>query len=216
MRLVAITSASKPSIAINATQRAIKARIPSCMARPPEPRRPQRTNRSIPSIFGGEIGTGMRRDPQNLRRGPAHRRQHRQAAGFARRPRPPARIRHAACPKQRTSGLPRGSVLLVEGLPRPNLPSGKIFPAARLPGLVRYFGRDSCCMMPTSAHRIAISSSATWAAMMEAAAEAAMRRIEEARLSRPQTLAAQTIVAVRELLNPAPAPRRCRLFSKGA
>ena len=105
MRLVAITSASKPSIAINATQRAIKARIPSCMARPPEPRRPQRTNGSIPSIFGGEIGTGMRRVPQNLRRGPAHRRQHRQAAGFARRPRPPARIRHAACPKQRTAGF---------------------------------------------------------------------------------------------------------------
>jgi hypothetical protein len=40
MRLVAITSASKPSIAINATQRAIRARIPSSMARPPEPRRP--------------------------------------------------------------------------------------------------------------------------------------------------------------------------------
>ena len=40
MRLVAITSASKPSIAINATQRAIRARITPCMARPPEPRRP--------------------------------------------------------------------------------------------------------------------------------------------------------------------------------
>jgi hypothetical protein len=35
-----MTSASKPSIAINATQRAIRARITSCMARPPEPRRP--------------------------------------------------------------------------------------------------------------------------------------------------------------------------------
>ena len=35
MRLVAITSASKPSIAINATQRAIRARITPCMARPP-------------------------------------------------------------------------------------------------------------------------------------------------------------------------------------
>jgi hypothetical protein len=40
MRLVAITSASKPSIAINATQRAIWARITPCMARPPVPRRP--------------------------------------------------------------------------------------------------------------------------------------------------------------------------------
>ena len=40
MRLVAMTSASKPSIAINATQRAIWARITPCMARPPEPRRP--------------------------------------------------------------------------------------------------------------------------------------------------------------------------------
>ena len=39
MRLVAITIASKPSIAINATQRAIRARITPCMARPPEPRR---------------------------------------------------------------------------------------------------------------------------------------------------------------------------------
>ena len=39
----------------------------------------------------------------------------------------------------------------------------------------------------------------------EAAAEAAMRRIGEARLSRPQTLAAQTIVAVRELLSVASA-----------
>src|SRR5271167_2390783 len=39
MRLVAITSASKPSIAINATQRAIRARITPCMASPPEPRR---------------------------------------------------------------------------------------------------------------------------------------------------------------------------------
>jgi predicted pyridoxine 5'-phosphate oxidase superfamily flavin-nucleotide-binding protein len=37
--VVAITSASKPSIAINATQRAIWARI-TRMARPPEPRRP--------------------------------------------------------------------------------------------------------------------------------------------------------------------------------
>ncbi len=35
MRLVAITSASKPSIAINASQRAIRARITPCMARPP-------------------------------------------------------------------------------------------------------------------------------------------------------------------------------------
>jgi len=40
MRLVAITSANKPSKAINASQRAIRARITSCMARPPEPRRP--------------------------------------------------------------------------------------------------------------------------------------------------------------------------------
>jgi hypothetical protein len=32
MRLVARTSASKPSIAINATQRAIRARITPCMA----------------------------------------------------------------------------------------------------------------------------------------------------------------------------------------
>ena len=40
MRLVAMTSASNPSIAINATQRAIRARIAPCMARPPEPRRP--------------------------------------------------------------------------------------------------------------------------------------------------------------------------------
>jgi hypothetical protein len=39
MRLVAITSASKPSIAINATERAIRARMTLCMARPPEPRR---------------------------------------------------------------------------------------------------------------------------------------------------------------------------------
>jgi len=40
MRLVAITSANKPRIAINLSQRAIRARITSCMARPPEPRRP--------------------------------------------------------------------------------------------------------------------------------------------------------------------------------
>jgi hypothetical protein len=40
MRLVAITSTSKPIIAINATQRAIRARVTPCMARPPEPRRP--------------------------------------------------------------------------------------------------------------------------------------------------------------------------------
>jgi hypothetical protein len=40
MRLVAMTSASNPSIANNATQRAIRARIAPCMARPPEPRRP--------------------------------------------------------------------------------------------------------------------------------------------------------------------------------
>ena len=40
MRLVAITSANKPSIAMNASQRAIRARITPCMARPPEPRRP--------------------------------------------------------------------------------------------------------------------------------------------------------------------------------
>jgi hypothetical protein len=39
MRLVAITSASKPSIAINASQRAIRAHITPCMTRPPEPRR---------------------------------------------------------------------------------------------------------------------------------------------------------------------------------
>src|SRR4249920_1423235 len=39
MRLVAITSANKPSIAINATQRAIRSRITPYMARPPEPRR---------------------------------------------------------------------------------------------------------------------------------------------------------------------------------
>ena len=39
MRLVAKTSASKPSIAINASQRAIRARITPCMARPPEPAR---------------------------------------------------------------------------------------------------------------------------------------------------------------------------------
>jgi hypothetical protein len=38
MRPVAMTSTSKPSIAINATQRAIRAA--PCMARPPEPRRP--------------------------------------------------------------------------------------------------------------------------------------------------------------------------------
>jgi hypothetical protein len=40
MRLVATTSASKPSIVINASQRAIRARITPCMARSPEPRRP--------------------------------------------------------------------------------------------------------------------------------------------------------------------------------
>ena len=39
MRLVAITSANNPSIAINATQRAIRSRITPYMARPPEPRR---------------------------------------------------------------------------------------------------------------------------------------------------------------------------------
>ena len=34
---------------------------------------PQRTNGSIPSIFGGEIGTGMRRVPAEfVTRGPAH------------------------------------------------------------------------------------------------------------------------------------------------
>jgi len=40
MRLVSITSTSKPIIAINAAQRAIRARVTPCMARPPEPRRP--------------------------------------------------------------------------------------------------------------------------------------------------------------------------------
>ena len=39
MRLVATTNANKPSIAINASQRAIRARITPCMTRPPEPRR---------------------------------------------------------------------------------------------------------------------------------------------------------------------------------
>ena len=59
MRLVTMTSASKPSIAINATQRAIRARITPCMARPPEPRRP--SGRMVQfRHFGGEIGTGMR------------------------------------------------------------------------------------------------------------------------------------------------------------
>jgi hypothetical protein len=62
MRLVAMTSASNPSIAINATQRAIRARIAPCMARPPSLAAPQRTI-AIPSIFGGKIGTGMRRVP---------------------------------------------------------------------------------------------------------------------------------------------------------
>ena len=47
-------------------------------------------------------------------------------------------------------------------------------------------------------------SNKTEAAAAEAA-KAAMRRIGEARLSRPQTLAAQTIVAVRELLSVASA-----------
>ena len=63
MRLVAITSASKPSIAINATQRAIWARITPCMANPKCLAAPQRTNASISSIFGGGIRTGMRRVP---------------------------------------------------------------------------------------------------------------------------------------------------------
>jgi hypothetical protein len=77
------------------------------LARLPEPRRPQRTNDSIPSIFGGEIGTETRRsiirdaDGQALaypisragqalgctlahpRRGPADRRHHRQAIDAA-------------------------------------------------------------------------------------------------------------------------------------
>jgi hypothetical protein len=84
MRLVAITSASKPSIAINASQRAIRARITPCMARPPEPRRPPadewfnsvhlwRRNRDR-----NEGSTGRICDEA-----PAHRRQHRQAAGVA-------------------------------------------------------------------------------------------------------------------------------------
>ena len=63
MRLVAITSASKPSIAINATLRAIRARITHAWQDAPSLAAPQRTNGSIPSIFGGEIGTGMRRVP---------------------------------------------------------------------------------------------------------------------------------------------------------
>ena len=49
-----------------------------------------------------------------------------------------------------------------------------------------------------------IMSNKTEAAAAEAA-NAAMRRIGEARLSRPQTLAAQTIVVVRELLSVASA-----------
>ena len=40
MRLVAITSASKPYHRHQPTQRANRARITPCMARPPEPRRP--------------------------------------------------------------------------------------------------------------------------------------------------------------------------------
>jgi hypothetical protein len=46
MRLVAITSASNPSIAINASQRAIRARITPCMTRPPNLAAPPRTNYS--------------------------------------------------------------------------------------------------------------------------------------------------------------------------
>jgi type I restriction enzyme, R subunit len=58
--------APSTSIAINATQRAIRARITSCMARPPELAAPRRTNGSIPSIFGGEMGTGMRIVPSEF------------------------------------------------------------------------------------------------------------------------------------------------------
>jgi hypothetical protein len=59
VRLVPITSASKPSIAINATQRAIRARITPCMARPLSLAAPGERRGSTPSIFGGEIGTGV-------------------------------------------------------------------------------------------------------------------------------------------------------------
>ena len=51
MRLVATTSASKPSIAINASQRAIRVRITPYMTSPPAYATPQRTNCSIPSYL---------------------------------------------------------------------------------------------------------------------------------------------------------------------
>jgi hypothetical protein len=60
MRLVATTSANKPSIAINASQRAIRARITPCMARSPRASPPPGGHAPIPSISGGEIGTRMR------------------------------------------------------------------------------------------------------------------------------------------------------------
>jgi hypothetical protein len=76
MRLVAITSANKPSIAINASQRAIRSRITPYMARPPEPRRPPdewfnsvhlwRRNRDGNEESTGRICDGVRRIAANI------------------------------------------------------------------------------------------------------------------------------------------------------
>ena len=82
MRPIAITSASKPSIAINASQRAIRARTTPYMTSPPTSLLPSGRIVQFRPISRGEIGTGMRRCTDKLLTRPRHiRRQHRQAAG---------------------------------------------------------------------------------------------------------------------------------------
>jgi hypothetical protein len=75
MRLVPITSASKPTVAINASPRAIRARITPSMTRPPRasPLPSGRIVQFRPSRRG-KIGTGMRRCTDRLMMRPAHNR----------------------------------------------------------------------------------------------------------------------------------------------
>jgi hypothetical protein len=78
MRPIAITSASKPSIAINASQRAIRAPTTPYMTSPPTSPLPSGRIVQFRPISRGEIGTGIRRCTDKLTTRPQHiRRQHR-------------------------------------------------------------------------------------------------------------------------------------------
>jgi hypothetical protein len=66
MRPIAITSASKPNIAINASQRAIRARTTPYMTSPPTSPLPSGRIVQFRPISRGEIGTGIRRCTDKL------------------------------------------------------------------------------------------------------------------------------------------------------